>query len=100
MKKTKTKNLKESEFIKYIENNPVVSTALCEKYGISTETIAYALYVHSNSFFIKNDYVLDDIHYDIVKNNLIIIKPTLKQYYRRTRQVDYNGCTFLSGLIS
>lgn len=49
--KTKTKNLKESEFIRYIENNPVVSTALCEKYGISTETIAYALYVHSNSFF-------------------------------------------------
>jgi hypothetical protein len=28
--KTKTKNLKESEFIRYIENNPVVSTALCE----------------------------------------------------------------------
>lgn len=25
--KTKTKNLKESEFIRYIENNPVVSTA-------------------------------------------------------------------------
>lgn len=98
MNKTKTKNLKESEFIKYIENNPVVSTALCEKYGISTETIAYALYVHSNSFFLKNDYVQDDIHYDIVKNNLIIIKSTLKQYYRRTRQVDYNGCTFLSGI--
>lgn len=78
MNKTKTKNLKESEFIKYIENNPVVSTALCEKYGISTETIAYALYVHSNSFFLKNDYVQDDIHYDIVKNNLIIIKPTLR----------------------
>ena len=51
--KTKTKNLKESEFIRYIENNPVVSTALCEKYGISTETIAYALYVHSNNFFLK-----------------------------------------------
>lgn len=67
MNKTKTKNLKESEFIRHIENNLVVSTALCEKYGISTETIAYALYVHSNSFFIKNDYVLDDIHYDIVK---------------------------------
>ena len=98
MNKTKTKNLKESEFIKYIENNPVVSTALCEKYGISTETIAYALYVHSNSFFLKNDYVQDDIHYDMVKNNLIIMKPTLKQYYRRTRQVDYNGCTFLSGI--
>ncbi|HDQ6677057.1 TPA: hypothetical protein QBF46_004999, partial [Escherichia coli] len=93
MNKTKTKNLKESEFIKYIENNPVVSTALCEKYGISTETIAYALYVHSNSFFLKNNYVQDDIHYDMVKNNLIIMKPTLKQYYRRTRQVDYNGCT-------
>ncbi|HDT6083809.1 TPA: hypothetical protein R8G48_005377 [Citrobacter braakii] len=46
MKKLKTKNLKESEFIRYIENNPVVSKALCEKYGISTETIAYALYVH------------------------------------------------------
>ena len=42
MKKTKTKNLKESEFIRHIENNPVVSTALCEKYGISTETIANA----------------------------------------------------------
>ena len=54
MNKTKTKNLKESEFIKYIENNPVVSTALCEKYGISTETIAYALYVHSNSEHIKH----------------------------------------------
>ncbi|OWF99508.1 hypothetical protein B4U21_36005, partial [Klebsiella pneumoniae] len=64
MKKTKTKNLKESEFIKYIENNPVVSKALCEEYGICTETIAYALYVHSNSFFLKNDYVQDDIHYD------------------------------------
>ncbi|MBW2845024.1 hypothetical protein KX245_23845, partial [Escherichia coli] len=98
MKKTKTKNLKESEFIKYIENNPVVSTALCEKYGISTESIAYALYVHSNNFFLKNDYVQDDIHYDIVKNNLIIMKPTLRQYYRRTRQVDYNGYTFLSGI--
>lgn len=40
MNKTKTKNLKESEFIRYIENNPVVSTTLCEKYEISTETIA------------------------------------------------------------
>lgn len=98
MKKTKTKNLKESEFIRHIENNSVVSTTLCEKYGISTETIAYALYVHSNSYFLKNDYVLDDIHYDIVKNNLIIMKPTLRQYYRRTRQVDYNGYTFLSGI--
>ena len=39
MNKTKTKNLKESEFIIHIENNPVVSTALCEKYGISTETM-------------------------------------------------------------
>lgn len=98
MKKLKTKNLKESEFIRHIENNSVVSTTLCEKYGVSTETIAYALYVHSNSYFLKNDYVLDDIHYDLVKNNLIIIKPTLKQYYRRTRQVNYNGCTFLSGI--
>ncbi|WP_301741714.1 hypothetical protein [Klebsiella pneumoniae] len=98
MNKTKTKNLKESEFIRHIENNSVVSTTLCEKYGISTETIAYALYVHSNSYFLKNDYVLDDIHYDLVKNNLIIIKPTLKQYYRRTRQVNYNGCAFLSGI--
>lgn len=26
------------------------------------------------------------------------MKPTLKRYYRRTRQVDYNGCTFLSGI--
>lgn len=98
MNKTKTKNLKESEFIRYIENNPVVSTILCGKYGISTETIAYALYVHSNSFFLKNDYVLDDIHYDMVKNNLIIMKPTLKQSYRRTRKVVYNGYTFLSGI--
>ena len=98
MKKLKTKNLKESEFIRHIENNSVVSTTLCEKYGVSTETIAYALYVHSNSYFLKNDYVLDDIHYDLVKNNLIIIKPTLKKYYRRTRQVNYNGCTFLSGI--
>ena len=98
MKKLKTKNLKESEFIRHIENNSVVSKALCEKYGVSTETIAYALYVHSNSFFLKNDYVQDDIHYDIVKNNLIIMKPTLRQYYRRTRQVDYNGYTFLSGI--
>ncbi|EBJ2791189.1 hypothetical protein DRC26_25135, partial [Salmonella enterica] len=69
MKKLKTKKLKESEFIRYIENNPVVSKALCEEYGICTETIAYALYVHSNNFFLKNDYVQDDIHYDIVKNN-------------------------------
>ncbi len=96
--KTKTKNLKESEFIRYIENNPVVSKVLCEEYGVFTETIAHALYVHSNSFFLKNDYVQDDIHYDIVKNNLIIMKPTLRQYYRRTRQVDYNGYTFLSGI--
>ncbi|HHV8134511.1 TPA: hypothetical protein ACUN7R_004670, partial [Salmonella enterica subsp. enterica serovar Typhi] len=81
MKKLKTKKLKESEFIRYIENNPVVSKALCEEYGICTETIAYALYVHSNNFFLKNDYVQDDIHYDIVKNNLIIMKPTLRQYY-------------------
>ena len=51
--KTKTKNLKESEFIRYIENNPVVSKALCEEYGIFTETIAHALYVHSNNFFLK-----------------------------------------------
>ena len=79
MNKTKTKNLKESEVIIHIEKNPVVSTALCEKYGISTETIAYALYVHSNNFFLKNDYVQDDIHYDIVKNNLIIMKHTLRQ---------------------
>ena len=98
MNKTKRKNLKESEFIKYIENNPVVSKALCEEYGVFTETIAYALYVHSNSFFLKNNYVHGDIHYDIIKNNLIIMKPTLRQYYRRTRQVDYNGCTFLSGI--
>lgn len=94
----KTKNLKESEVIRYIENNPVVSTALCEKHGISTETIAYALYVNSNKFFLKNDYVMDDIHYDIAKNNLIVMKPTLKPYYKRTRQVDYNGYTFLSGI--
>ena len=53
MNKTKTKNLKESEFIRYIENNPVVSKALCEEYGIFTETIAHALYVHSNNFFLK-----------------------------------------------
>ncbi len=98
MKKLKTKNLKESEFIRHIENNSVVSKALCEKYGVSTETIAYALYVHSNNFFLKNDYVQDDIHYDIVKNNLIIMKPTLRQYYRRTRQVDYNGYTFYQEL--
>ena len=26
------------------------------------------------------------------------MKPTLRQYYRRTRQVDYNGYTFLSGI--
>lgn len=96
--KTKTKNLKESEFIRYIENNPVVSKVLCEEYGVFTETIAHALYVHSNNFFLKNDYVQDDIHYDIVKNHLIIMKPTLRQYYRRTRQVDYNGYTFLSGI--
>ncbi|HAT7491860.1 TPA: hypothetical protein JAV88_000490 [Raoultella ornithinolytica] len=98
MKKLKTKNLKESEFISYIETHPVVSDAICNKYGISIESIAYALYIHSNHFFLKNDYVSDDIHYDMVKNNLIIMKPTLKPYYKRTRQVDYNGYTFLSGM--
>lgn len=98
MKKFKTKNLKESEFIRYIENNPVVSKTLCEKYIISTESIGYTLYMHTNDFFLKNGYVLDDIHYDMVKNNLMIMKPTVKPYYRRTRQVDYNGITLLSGI--
>lgn len=37
-------------------------------------------------------------HYDMVKNNLIIMKPTLKQFYKRTRQVDYNDYTFMSGI--
>lgn len=85
--------MKESEFIRYIENNPVVSTALCENMEYLLKQLPM-LYMFTAIVFLKNDYVQDDIHYDIVKNNLIIIKPTLKQYYRRTRQVDYNGCTF------
>lgn len=51
--KTKTKNLKESEFIRYIENNPVVSTALCEKYGISTEQLPMLYMFTAIVFFLK-----------------------------------------------
>ncbi len=51
MKKLKTKNLKESEFIKYIETHPVFSESLCKKYEISSESLGYSLYVHSNHFF-------------------------------------------------
>ncbi|HIB9866489.1 TPA: hypothetical protein ACWZKK_004694 [Klebsiella variicola] len=98
MKKLKTKNLKESEFIKYIETHPVFSESLCKKYEISSESLGYSLYVHSNHFFLENGYVSDDIHYDMVKNNLIVMKPTLKRFYKRTRQVDYNDYTFMSGI--
>lgn len=61
MKKLKTKNLKESEFIRYVETNPVISETLCKKYGFSAESIGYSLYVHSNHFFLRNGYVSDDI---------------------------------------
>ncbi|EPY6912131.1 hypothetical protein ACXEHE_004310 [Klebsiella variicola] len=98
MKKLKTKNLKESEFIHYIETHPVFSEWLCKKHGVSAGSLGYSLYVHSNDFFLENGYVLDDIHYDMVKNNLIVMKPTLKRTYKRTRQVDYNDYTFMSGI--
>lgn len=54
---------------------------LALKNDVSTELIACSLYIHSNSFFLKNNYVLDDVHYDMVKNNLIIMKPILKPYF-------------------
>ncbi|HBV6462268.1 hypothetical protein, partial [Klebsiella pneumoniae] len=98
MGKLKTKNLKESEFIRYIETHPVFSESLCKKHGVSVVSLGYSLYVHSNHFFLENGYVSDDIHYDMVKNNLIIMKPTLKRFYKRTRQVDYNDYTFISGI--
>lgn len=98
MRKLKTKNLKESEFINHIETHPVFSESLCKKYGVSAESLGYSFYVHSNHFFLENGYVLDDIHYDMVKNNLIVMKPTLKRSYKRTRQVDYNDYTFISGV--
>ncbi len=62
MGKLKTKNLKESEFINYIETHPVFSESLCKKYEISSESLGYSLYVHSNHFFLENGYVSDDIH--------------------------------------
>ena len=99
MKKLKTKNLKESEFINYIETHPVFSECLCKKHGVSVGSLGYSLYVHSNDFFLENRYVLNDIHYDMVKNNLIVIKPTLKRTYKRTRQVYYNDYTFMSGMV-
>lgn len=90
--------MKESEFIMYIETHPVFSGSLCKKYGVSAESLGYSLYVHSNDFFLENGYVSDDIYYEMVNNNLIIMKPTLKRYYKRTRQVDYNDYTFMSGI--
>lgn len=51
MGKLKTKNLKESEFIRYIETHPVFSESLCKKHEISSESLGYSLYVHSNHFF-------------------------------------------------
>ena len=60
--KTKTKNLKESEFIRYIETHPVFSESLCKKHGVSVVSLGYSLYVHSNHFFLENGYVSDDIH--------------------------------------
>lgn len=98
MKKLKTKNLKESEFMRHIETHPVFSEFLCKKHGVSAESLGYSLYVHSNHFFLENGYVSDDVHYDMVNNYLMIMKPTLKQFYKRTRQVDYNECTFMSGI--
>ncbi|MCF8600604.1 hypothetical protein L2I46_23300 [Klebsiella sp. 2019SCSN059] len=98
MGKLKTKNMKESEFINHIERHPVFSESLCKKHGVSVVSLGYSLYVHSNHFFLENGYVSDDIHYDMVKNNLIIMKPTLKRIYKRTRQVDYNDYTFMSGI--
>jgi hypothetical protein len=50
MKKLKTKNLKESEFIRYIKQSCCLKGSMREIWN-STETIAYALYVHSNNFF-------------------------------------------------
>lgn len=98
MVKMKTKNLKESEFIRYIETHLVFSESLCKKHGVSAESLGYSLYVHSNHFFLENGYVSDDIHYEMVNNNLMIMKPALKRYYKRTRQVDYNDYTFMSGI--
>jgi hypothetical protein len=48
--KLKTKNLKESEFIRYIETHPVFSESLCKKHGVSVVSLGYSLYVHSNHF--------------------------------------------------
>ncbi|GCS99522.1 hypothetical protein HmCmsJML008_03998 [Escherichia coli] len=52
MGKLKTKNLKESEFIRYIETHPVFSESLCKKHGVSVVSLGYSLYVHSNHFFL------------------------------------------------
>lgn len=78
MGKLKIKNFKESEFIRYIEIYLVFLEFLCKKYGVFVVLLGYFFYVYSNYFFLENGYVLDDIYYDMVKNNLIIMKLIFK----------------------
>ncbi len=69
--KTKTKKLKESEFIRHIENNPVVlNGSMREIWNLYLKRLPMLYMFIAITSFLKIDYVQDDIHYDIVKNNL------------------------------
>lgn len=76
----KRKNLKESEFYKFLENVFLKEYGFCSKQ--ETINLSGNLWVNLSRFYLLNGYTKDDVHFDFETDKVLVVKPrfTKKSY--------------------